>query len=124
MSINQRSAKNLNGTVRRERDSRFWRRCLCCVLIGTVIVAGFALAVQQHFAAHQYSVQNVELHRERERLKTEQKRLLLERETVASLDRLKQRAEKIGLQELEVNQINSLDHSIKQNSTAEKVKKD
>lgn len=122
--LNQRSVKNLNGKVRRERDSRFWRHCLYSVLIGIVIVTGFSLAIQQHFAAHQFSVKNVELHRERERLKSEQKRLLLERETVVSLDRLKQKAEKIGLRELTVSQIDSPKDLAKSNSSTEKANKD
>ncbi len=106
--IEQRSVKKFNGAVPRERDTRLWWRCLSSVIVGIAIVFGFAVAAQQHFAAHEFSVENVKLQREREQLKIEQKRLLLERETALSLDRLKQKAEKIGLQGPTVNQISAL----------------
>ncbi|MEP6924293.1 MAG: hypothetical protein ABI954_07495 [Pyrinomonadaceae bacterium] len=104
----QRSVKKFNGEILRERDLRLWWQCFCSILVGILVVVGFAFAVQQHFATYEFSVKNVELQRQRERLKTEQKRLLFERETVVSLDRLKQRAEKIGLREPTATQINEL----------------
>ena len=73
------------------------------------MVVGFAIAAQRHFAAHEYSLHNVELQRERERLIAEQKRLLLERENALKLEELKKKAKKIGLQELTAGQINALD---------------
>ena len=92
----------------RERDLRQWWRGLSSVIVGITVVIGFALAARQHFAAHEFSVENVKLQRECEQLKTEQKRLLLEREMALSLDRLKQKAVKIGLQGITVNQISAL----------------
>jgi hypothetical protein len=77
--------------------------------VGIFLVVGFAIAAQRHFAAHEYSLQNVELQRERERLIAEQKRLLLERENALSLEALKKKAKKIGLQELTAEQINALE---------------
>lgn len=106
--IEQRSVKKLNGAVRRERDLRLWWQCLSSIVVGIAVVLGFAAAAQQHFAAHEFSVENVKLQREREQLKIEQKRLLLERETALSLDRLRQKAEKMGLQGLTANQITEL----------------
>lgn len=119
--IEQRSVKKFNGAVPRERDTRLWWRCLLSVVIGITIVIGFALAAQQHFAAHEFSVENVKLQREREQLRTEQKRLLLEREIALSLDRLKQKAEKIGLQGLTVNQISQLP-ALSENAEADRMK--
>jgi cell division protein FtsL len=119
--IEQRSVKNFNGVVPRERDARQWRRCLSSVVVGILMVVGFAIAAQQHFAAHEFSVENVKLQREREQLKIEQKRLLLERETALSLDRLKRKAEKIGLQGPTVNQISQLP-AVPENAEAEGIK--
>ena len=105
MPFEQRSVKKLNGELPRQRDSSLWWQCVSAVFIGVMLVGGFTFAAHGHFVAREFSVKNVELQRERERLKNEQKRLLLEREMVMSLDRLKRKALKIGLQEPTVNQI-------------------
>lgn len=109
MRIEQRSVKKFNGKVPRERDSRLWWQCVGGVAVGILLVVGFAIAAQRHFAAHECSLQNVELQRERDRLIAEQKRLLLERENALSLDELKKKAQKIGLQSLTAEQINALE---------------
>ena len=105
----------------RERDLRQWWQCLSSVIVGITVVIGFAVAARQHFAAHEFSVENVKLQREREELKSEQKRLLLERETALSLDHLKQKAVKIGLQGVTANQITALP-AMSENSESDAVK--
>lgn len=108
MRIEQRSARRYNGKVSRERDARLWWQCVGAVAVGVLLVVGFAFAAQRHFAAHECNLQNVALERERERLVAEQKRLLLERETALSLEELKKKAKKIGLQEITAEQINAV----------------
>ena len=119
--IEQRSVKKFNGAVPRERDTGQWWRCLLIIVIGITVVIGFAVAARQHFTACEFSVENVKLQLEREQLKSEQKRLLLEREMALSLDRLKQKAEKIGLQGITVNQISALP-ATSENSAANETK--
>lgn len=104
----QRSARNLNGKVSRERDWRLWWQCVGAVAVGVLLVVGFAVAAQRHITAHECSLQNVVLERERERLLAEQKRLLLEREETLSLEELRKKAKKIGMQEVTAGQINAL----------------
>ncbi len=119
--IEQRSVKKYNGAVPRERDLRQWWRGLSSIAVGIMVVLGFAVAARQHFTAHEFSVENVKLQRECEQLKNEQKRLLLEREMALSLDRLKQKAVKIGLQGITVNQITALP-AMSENSEFDQVK--
>jgi cell division protein FtsL len=76
--------------------------------IGIVLVGGFAAAAQQHFAAHQHSVRNVELQRERDRLRNERQRLLLKREAALSPAQLEKKAQKIGMRTPSAEQINQL----------------
>lgn len=108
MQIEQRSVRKFNGEVPRERDSRLWWQCVGGVIVGILLVGGFAHAAKQHFDAYGHGLKTVELQCERNRLKVEQKRLLLERENAVSLDELKKKAKKLGLEELSVEHLNAL----------------
>jgi preprotein translocase subunit SecF len=106
--MNDNSTLKIRNEIRHEHDNRRLGRCIFGVIAGILIATGFAFAAQQHFTALEQSMRNVEMQRERERLKNEQKRLIYEREMAASPDQLELRARKIGLQNVSVQQLNSL----------------
>lgn len=103
-----RQTLKIKNEIYHERDNRSLRRCILGVVAGILIACGFGFAAQQHFTAVEQSIRNVEMQRERERLKNEQKRLIFEREIAASPAQLEIRARKIGLQNVSALQINSL----------------
>jgi hypothetical protein len=107
--MNDKPTLKIKNEIYHERDARHLSRCALSVIGGILIVCGFAFAAQQHFSAVQCSARNVEMQRERARLKTEQKRLIFEREMATSPAQLEMRARKIGLQNVSVGQINRLD---------------
>lgn len=104
--MNENTTLKIKNEIRHERDERHLRRCIAGVVAGILVAAGFAFAAQQHFSALQFSAQNVEMQRQRERLRVEQKRLIFEREMASSPEQLETRARKIGLQNVSVEQIN------------------
>lgn len=108
MRYQERSAQRLNAKVPRERDLGLWWKCLGGLAIGILLVGAFASAVQQHFAAYQYSVRNVELQRERDRLRNERQRLLLEREAALAPAQLQKKAVRIGMKTPTAEQIHQL----------------
>lgn len=109
MNINRRSAHKLNSQVPRELDSRLWWNCVFGLILGVMLVVGFAYAAQQHFAAHERGKRNVELQRVIEHLRAERQQLLAAREAALSPQQLKKLARKIGMQTPDVNQIDSID---------------
>ena len=104
--MNDRTTLKIKNEIRHEHDNRSLGKCIFGVVAGILIAVGFAFAAQQHFTALEQSIRNVEMQRERERLKNEQKRLIYEREMAASPDQLELRARKIGLQNISVQQLN------------------
>jgi cell division protein FtsL len=104
--MSERTTVKLNNKISHERDLRTWWRCALGAMIGILVAVGFAVAAKQHFNALEASARNVEMQRERHRLKSEQKRLILEREAAASPAQLEKMARNIGLQNLSVRQIN------------------
>lgn len=109
--MNDNSTRKIKNEIRHERDGRHLSQCIIAVIGGIFIACGFAFAAQQHFNAVQCSARNVEMQRERERLKTEHKRLIFEREMATSPAQLEKRARKIGLQNVNVAQINRFDEA-------------
>ena len=105
------SLLKIKNEIRHERDFRHLWRCVLGVFGGILIAVGFAFAAQQHFTALQCSVRNVEMQKELERLKKEQKRLIFEREMASSPAQLENRARRIGLQTIAAQQINRFDEN-------------
>lgn len=106
--MNDNSTLKIKNEIRHEHDNRRLGRCVFGVIAGILIAAGFAFAAQQHFTALEQSRLNVEMQRQRERLKSEQKRLIYEREMAASPTQLEDRARKMGLQNVSAQQLNRL----------------
>lgn len=104
--MNDNLTLKIKNEIRHEHDNRRLGRCVFGVIAGILIAAGFAFAAQQHFTAVEQSMRNVQMQRERERLKNEQKRLIYEREMAASPTQLEDRAKKIGLQNVSAQQLN------------------
>lgn len=97
MKYQERAAQKFNAPVERERDLRLWWKCIGGLAIGVFMVGGFSIAAQQHFTAYQHSVRNIELQRERDRLRNERNRLMLEREAALAPAQLEKKAFRIGM---------------------------
>jgi cell division protein FtsL len=124
-NFEKRLGRKYNGEVRRERDWRLWWQCVGALAIGLLLVGGFSAAAQQHFSAHRQSIENVVLERERDKLRDEQKRLILEREAALSLEELKKKARLLGMQEIRARQIDKgdLQNFCPKSATQQKTKK-
>lgn len=103
--MQERAQPKIKNQVHQERDGRVWWACVVGVIGGILVAAGFAYAAHQHFTALESGAKNVELRKQREQLKNERKRLMLERETALSPEHLEKSALKIGLQSLNAKQI-------------------
>ncbi len=113
--MRDRTTLKIKNQVEQEHDHSIWWRCLCGLIVGIFVVGGFAFAAQQHFAAIENSAKNVELQRQREKLKNERQRLLLEREAALSPSHLEKLARNIGLQNVSFRQIDRVTDFIAQN---------
>ena len=90
--MNRIPSHTLNSAVRREPDRRALVR-LCVVFVcGLLLTLGFVRAAAQHTAALEQGYRSEELRKERERLLSEQRRLMLELTTAQSPVQLEQRA--------------------------------
>jgi cell division protein FtsL len=94
-----------NSEVRREHDGRAFSRMAILLICGLVLAGGFVFAAQQHVAAVRLGYNSEELRREHTKLLEEQRRLLLEREKASTPARLEAAARELGLQPLQVAQI-------------------
>jgi cell division protein FtsL len=94
-----------NSQVRREHDARAFSRMAVLLICGLVLAGGFVFAAQQHVAAIRLGYDSEELRREHSKLLEEQRRLLLEREKASTPARLEAAARELGLQPLQVAQI-------------------
>lgn len=99
----------------KRRESGEYTRFILILFVAFALLGGFALSARKHFAALEYSFRNVRLKKEIERLKNEQRELLLKRESVLSPAELEKKAHKLGLQRLSGSQIsvNSADVAVK-----------
>jgi cell division protein FtsL len=94
-----------NSEVRREHDASAFSRMAILLTSGLVLAGGFVFAAQQHVAAIRLGYNSEELRREHSKLLEEQRRLMLEREKASTPARLEAAARELGLQPLQVAQI-------------------
>jgi cell division protein FtsL len=101
-------SKQRNALVARERDAGAMMRLALLLLCGLVLASGFVYAGGRHFAALRLGYQTEELRKVREQLAEEQRRFLLARESAASPARLERAARELGMQTMQVAQIDPL----------------
>jgi cell division protein FtsL len=94
-----------NSEVRREHDAGAFSRMAVLLICGLVLAGGFVFAAQQHVAAIRLGYSSEELRSEHTKLLEAQRRLLLEREKASTPARLEAAARGLGLQPLQVAQI-------------------
>lgn len=97
--------RNPNFAVRREWDRRAWRRLMLWTVGGLVLVAGFAYATAQHFAALRLGYETELLREERARLAEERRRLLLVLAEAGSPQAIEQAARARGMEPARASQI-------------------
>jgi len=107
-----------NAPVVRERDQWALVRLALLLLTGLVLAGGFVYAGGQHFAALRFGYLTENQRKIREEQTEQQRRLLLEREAAASPARLERAARKLGMQPMQVSQIDPLTRAIR--NSAEK----
>jgi len=112
-------SRQRNARVARERDRGALVRLALLLLCGLALAGGFVYAGDQHFAALRFGYQTEDLRKVREQLAEEQRRSLLEREAAASPARLERAARQLGMQPMQVTQIDPLRRVIK--SSTEKT---
>ena len=106
-------SRQQNAQVARERDRGALLRLGLLLLCGLTLAGGFVYAGGQHFAALKLGYQTENLRKVRGELAEEQRRLLLEREAVASPARLERAARQLGLQPMQAAQIDPLKRAFK-----------
>lgn len=89
--------------VRRERDPIPWRYCILSLACGLILVGGFFLAGRLHFSSINYGFKNSKLRQEVEKLQTEHRHLILQRER--SLSGINKVAKKIGFRKRTLDNI-------------------
>jgi cell division protein FtsL len=102
-----------NAPVVRERDPWALVRLVLLLLCGLVLAGGFVYAGVQHFAALRFGYQTENQRRIREEETELQRRLLLEREAVASPARLERAARQLGMQAIRAEQVDPLRRPLK-----------
>ena len=98
--------QNLNHGVRREYDTRAFKRQLVMLVCGLAIAGGFVVAAGQHFAAVRYGYDGEKLRAERARLLEEQQQLILQINAATAPASLERSAREIGMQPARPSQIN------------------
>jgi cell division protein FtsL len=83
------------------------------LLCGLSLAGGFVYAGVQHFAALKLGYETQNLRKVRDTLAAEQRRFLVERETVASPARLERAARQLGMQPMQAAQIDPLKRNAK-----------
>ena len=101
-------SKQPNAIVTRERDSGAVARLGLLLLCGLVLAGGFVYAGGKHFASLRLGYETEKLRVALDNAREEQRRLLLERETVSSPARLERAARQLGMQALQPAQIDPL----------------
>lgn len=101
-------SKQRNALVARERDPGAIMRLALLLLCGLVFAGGFVYAGGRHFAALRLGYRTEELRKVREQLAEEHRRFLLAREAAASPARLERAARQLGMQPMQVAQIDPL----------------
>jgi cell division protein FtsL len=115
-------SRQRNLRVARERDRGAFLRLGLLLLCGLSLAGGFVYAGVQHFAALKLGYETQNLRKVRDALAAEQRRFLVERETVSSPARLERAARQLGMQPMQAAQIDPLKRiarsSIDKNSSA------
>ncbi len=83
--------------IRRERDPIPWKYCALTLVCGLLLVSGFFMAARLHFSSMDFGIQNAKLRRQVEKLKSEKRRMILEREMAISV--ISKSAIKLGFRE-------------------------
>ena len=94
-----------NSRIYREHDLSAIARLVLLLFLGLALTGGFLFAARQHFAAIDYGYKSEELRRERQRLLTEQRQLLLARDEATSPAALEPAARQLGLQPIAPGQV-------------------
>ena len=106
-------SRQRNARIARECERGALARLGLLLLCGLALAGGFVYAGGQHFAALRLGYQTENLRKVREQLAEKQRRALLEREAAASPARLERAARQLGMQPLQVAQIDPLKRAIK-----------
>ncbi len=93
--------------IKREREPLPRKYVFLSIVCGLLLVLGFFGAARQHFASIDFGIKNAKLKKEIETLKSEQRRLQLNREIALSPPEIKKLARKIGFREMTANNIQS-----------------
>jgi cell division protein FtsL len=107
-----------NAPVVRERDRWALVRLALLLLCGLALAGGFVYAGVQHFAALRFGYQTENQRKIRDEQTEQQRRLLLEREAVASPARLERAALQLGMQPIQAAQMDPLKRALR--NSAEK----
>ena len=103
--MNRFPEQHRNAKIRRTRDVSALSRLALLLFCGLVLAGGFVFAAKQHFAAVQYGYKNERLRTERKRLLEERQLLSLEKETISSPAKLEPAARALGLKPATAGQI-------------------
>lgn len=98
---------NKTERPRREKDPIPWRYCLTTLACGLFLVVGFFGAARQHFSSIDYGIKNSRLRKQVEKLETQQRSLLINKEVALSPGEIKKSAKKIGLTGITASNIES-----------------
>jgi cell division protein FtsL len=97
-----------NAPIVREREQGALTRLTLILGCGLVLAGGFVYAGIQHFGALRLGYQTERLRAQLDSAREEQRRLTLQRESVASPARLERAARQLGMQPLQAGQIDPL----------------
>ncbi len=94
--------KNLNrkSNVRRQRDPIPWKYCFLTIICGLFLVTGFFYAARQHFSSMELGMKNAKLRTQIEELKSDNRRLDLERTIATTPVEVIKSMKKLGLTNL------------------------
>ena len=112
-------SKQRNAQITRERDRGVFLRLVLLLLCGLTLAGGFVYAGVQHFAALKLGYETQDLRKIRDSLAEEQRRFLLERESVASPARLERAARQLGMQPMQAAQLDPLKRTV--DASSEKI---
>ena len=103
--MNRFPEQNRNAKIRRARDVSALSRLSLLLFCGLILAGGFVFAAKQHFAAVQYGYKSERLRTERKKLLDERQLLSLEKETMTSPARLEPAARALGLKPATAGQL-------------------
>lgn len=83
--------------VRRSKEPLSWQFFAATIVLGVFLAAGFFAAARQHFSTMEFSIANSDLRDQIEDMRSETRRLTLQKEVALSPYQIKQAARKLGL---------------------------